>query len=158
MSWRARVVTASDRAAAGQYQDRSGPLAAKGLASMGFAVDPVVVVPDGDPVRNALQTAIDDGVDVVLTTGGTGLTPRDLTPEVTAPLLTRQLPHLAAAIARRGIDAGVPTAMLSRGLAGMAGTTIVVNLPGSVGGVRDALAVLEPVLLHAVEQAHGSDH
>ncbi|WP_420174253.1 MogA/MoaB family molybdenum cofactor biosynthesis protein [Luteococcus sp. OSA5] len=152
------VVTASDRASQGVYADRSGPLAAAGLAGMGFQVGPVQVVPDGQPVAEAITAAVAAGASVVVTTGGTGLGPRDLTPEVTAPLLTRELPQLAALIARRGIDAGVPTACLSRGLAGMVGQTIVVNLPGSAGGVRDGLAVLEQVLPHAVDQARGGDH
>ncbi|MEL4503799.1 MogA/MoaB family molybdenum cofactor biosynthesis protein [Luteococcus sp. H138] len=155
---RAVVITASDRAAAGEYTDRSGPLAAQGLAAMGFAVDPVVLVPDGEPVGAAVAEAVAAGASVVLTTGGTGLAPRDLTPEVTRPLLTRELPHLAALIAQRGVEAGVPTAVLSRGLAGLAGRTVVVNLPGSAGGVRDALAVLEQVLPHAVAQVRGGDH
>ncbi|MGO4957385.1 MogA/MoaB family molybdenum cofactor biosynthesis protein [Luteococcus sp. Sow4_B9] len=155
---RAVVITASDRAFEQIYPDRSGPLAAEGLAAMGFAVDDVQVVPDGEAVGLAIREAVAAGASVVLTTGGTGLGPRDLTPEVTEPLLTRQLPQLAAQIAQRGIDAGVPTACLSRGLAGMAGRTIVVNLPGSVGGVRDGLAVLEQVLPHAVDQARGGDH
>ncbi|ROR54207.1 molybdopterin adenylyltransferase [Luteococcus japonicus] len=155
---RAVVITASDRAAAGIYEDRSGPLAAQGLAAMGFDVDPVVVVPDGEPVADALRAAVAEEVTVALTTGGTGLAPRDRTPEVTRPLLDRELPHLAALIAQRGVEAGVLTAVLSRGLAGAAGKTIVVNLPGSVGGVRDALAVLEQVLPHAVGQVSGHDH
>ncbi|MEL4358630.1 MULTISPECIES: MogA/MoaB family molybdenum cofactor biosynthesis protein [unclassified Luteococcus] len=155
---RAVVITASDRAAAGQYTDRSGPLAAQGLAAMGFSVDPVVLVPDGEPVGQAIAQAVAAGAAVVLTTGGTGLAPRDLTPEVTRPLLTRELPQLAALIAQRGVEAGVPTAVLSRGLAGLAGTTVVVNLPGSAGGVRDGLTVLEQVLPHAVAQARGRDH
>jgi molybdenum cofactor synthesis domain-containing protein len=94
----------------------------------------------------------------VLTTGGTGLTPTDLTPEATLPLLDREVPGLAEAIRAAGVAKGVPTAVLSRGLAGVVGDCLVVNLPGSRGGVKDALAVLEPVLAHAVEQIVGSDH
>lgn len=151
------VITASDRAAAGVYADRSGPLAAEGLQAMGFEAE-VVVVPDGEQVGTQIRSAVDSGAVVVLTTGGTGLGPRDLTPEVTAPLLTRELPHLADWIARRGLEQGVATAVLSRGLAGMVDGCIVVNLPGSVGGVRDALWVLDQVLPHAVAQAAGGDH
>lgn len=155
---RARVITASDRAAAGEYEDRSGPIAAAGLEAIGFQVDAVVVVPDGDPVAVALAKAIQDGVAIVLTTGGTGIGPRDKTPEMTRVVLDTELPHLAAAIARHGFDKGVPAAVLSRGTAGIAGRTIVVNLPGSTGGVRDGLKVLADVLPHAVEQLRGADH
>jgi molybdenum cofactor synthesis domain-containing protein len=95
---------------------------------------------------------------VVLTTGGTGLTPTDRTPEVTRPLLDREVPGIAEAIRAHGVAKGVPTASLSRGLAGVAGSCLVVNLPGSSGGVKDAVAVLEPLLVHAVEQVVGSDH
>jgi molybdenum cofactor synthesis domain-containing protein len=94
----------------------------------------------------------------VLTTGGTGLTPTDLTPEVTRPLLEREIPGIAEAIRANGVSAGVPAAVLSRGLAGVIGDCLVVNLPGSPGGVRDALEVLAPVVVHAVEQLRGSDH
>lgn len=155
---RAVVVTASDRAAAGEYEDRSGPLAATGLADLGFEVGDPVVVPDGDPVGVAIQEAVAGGAAVVVTTGGTGLGPRDRTPEVTRPLLDIELPQLAAALVAYGTAHGVPTAVLSRGLCGVAGRTLVVNLPGSTGGVRDGLAVLAEVLPHAVAQLHGHGH
>jgi molybdenum cofactor synthesis domain-containing protein len=116
------------------------------------------VVPDGEPVGAAVSAALDAGARVVLTTGGTGLTPTDLTPEVTRPLLDREVPGIAEAIRAYGVAAGVPSAALSRGLAGVAGTALVVNLPGSRGGVKDGLVVLRPILVHAVEQIVGSDH
>ncbi len=153
---RALVITASDRAAAGFYEDRSGAFAEAGLKEMGFSVERVVVQ-DGAPVAGAILTAVADEYEVVITTGGTGLAPRDLTPEMTRPVLTRELPHLAAAIAQRGVDASIPTAVLSRGIAGVAGKTLVVNLPGSLGGVRDGIAVLSEVMVHAVHQIRGSD-
>lgn len=154
----ARVVTVSDRSHAGQRPDASGPLLAELLAASGFTVDAVVVVPDEtEQIRAALRAAVADGVAVCLTTGGTGFSPRDVTPEATAQELDRSAPGLAEAVRRAGADA-VPTAILSRGVAGLAGTTIVVNLPGSTGGVRDAMAVLGPVLPHAVAQVHGQDH
>ena len=128
------------------------------LTGLGFVCPPPVVVPDGDPVTEAIREAVDDGARVVLTTGGTGLTPTDRTPEATRPLLDREVPGIAEAIRAYGVAQGVPTAALSRGLAGVAGTCLVVNLPGSRGGVKDAVAVLEPVLVHAVEQVVGSDH
>ena len=158
MSLRAEVVVASNRAAAGVYADETGPLMVAFLAELGFVVDEPVVVPDGDPVGRAIAAAVQGGSRVVLTTGGTGLTPTDLTPEVTRPLLDREVPGIAEAIRAAGVAAGVPTAVLSRGLAGMAGSCLVVNLPGSRGGVKDGLAVLRPLLVHAVEQVVGSDH
>ena len=154
----AAVVVASNRAAAGVYDDTTGPLLVEFLAGLGFETGPPVVVPDGEPVGAAIAEAASSGARVVLTTGGTGLTPTDLTPEVTRPLLDREVPGLAEAIRAYGVAQGVPTAVLSRGLAGVVGNCLVVNLPGSRGGVKDAIAVLEPVLVHAVEQVVGSDH
>lgn len=154
----ATVVVASNRAAAGVYDDTTGPLLVEALRRLGFEVGDPVVCPDGEPVGRAVGDAVAAGARVVLTTGGTGLTPTDRTPEVTRPLLDREVPGLAEAIRAAGVAKGVPTAALSRGLAGVAGTCLVVNLPGSRGGVKDALAVLEPVLPHAVDQITGSDH
>ena len=155
---RALVVTASNRAVAGVYPDRSGPVVAQGLTALGFTVDGPQVVADGDPVEAALRSAVANGYHVVVTTGGTGLTPTDLTPEMTRRVIDREIPGIAEAIRAYGAAAGVQTAALSRGIAGLAATTIVVNLPGSTGGVRDGLAVLAPLLVHAVEQVAGSDH
>jgi molybdenum cofactor synthesis domain-containing protein len=155
---RALAVTVSNRAAAGVYEDRSGPVLAGLLAGAGCAVDGPLVVPDGAPVEAALLDAIAAGYDVVVTTGGTGLTPGDLTPEMTRRVLDREIPGIAEAIRAAGVAAGVPAAMLSRGLAGLAGRTLIVNLAGSTGGVRDGMAVLAPVLRHAVDQVHGGDH
>ncbi|HEV7828097.1 MAG TPA: molybdenum cofactor biosynthesis protein MoaE [Pseudonocardiaceae bacterium] len=154
---RAVVVVASNRAAAGVYADRTGPVIVNWLCERGYDTPDPVVVPDGSPVRDAVAGAVADAVDVVLTTGGTGISPTDRTPEATEPLLDRRLPGLADAIRSAGLPQ-VPTAVLSRGLAGVAGQTLIVNLPGSTGGVRDGLAVLEGVLDHAVEQLHGADH
>jgi molybdenum cofactor synthesis domain-containing protein len=155
---RATVIAASNRAAAGVYEDTTGPLIVSALQELGFEVDGPVVVPDGDPVGQAIRAAVDGGARAVLTTGGTGLTPTDLTPEVTRPLLDREVPGVAEAIRAHGVANGVPTAALSRGLAGVAGQAFVVNLPGSRGGVKDGLAVVVPLLRHAVEQIVGSDH
>jgi len=152
------VVVASNRAAAGVYEDATGPLLVEFLTGLGFETAAPAVVPDGEPVAEAIRAAVADGARVVLTTGGTGLTPTDLTPEVTRPLLDAEVPGLAEAIRAYGVSKGVPTAVLSRGLAGRIGSCLVVNLPGSRGGVKDAIAVLEPVLVHAVEQVIGSDH
>lgn len=158
MAESALVITASTRAAAGVYADKSGPIIVAALSELGFTVSGPVVVPDGDPVGEALREAVAAGHAVVLTTGGTGLNPNDHTPEQTRAVLEREIPQLAAAIARYGADQGVPTAVLSRGLAGVAGRTLIVNLPGSSGGARDGMAVLGPVLAHAVSQLRGGDH
>lgn len=155
---RALALTVSNRAAARVYPDRSGPVLASLLREAGCDVDGPVVVADGDPVERALREAVAAGYDVVVSTGGTGLTPRDLTPEMTRRVLDREVPGIAEAIRAAGIAAGVPAAMLSRGVAGVAGATLIVNLPGSTGGVRDGMAVLGGVLAHAVEQVHGGDH
>lgn len=156
-TYRALVVTASNRAAAGVYADKGGPLLVDGLAALGLAVDGPRVVPDGDPVEAALREAVAASYDVVVTTGGTGISPTDHTPEATRRVLDYEIPGIAEAVRAEGL-AKVPTAALSRGLAGVAGTTLIVNLPGSTGGVRDGLAVLGRILVHAVEQLHGGDH
>ncbi|MFF9626140.1 molybdenum cofactor biosynthesis protein B [Streptomyces griseosporeus] len=157
MSYRALVVTASNRAAAGVYEDKGGPLVADGLRGFGFAVDGPQVVPDGDPVLAALRAGVDAGYDVIVTTGGTGISPTDRTPEATRAVIDREVPGIAEAIRAYGRDK-VPTAALSRGLAGVAGSTLIVNLPGSSGGVKDGLAVLQTLLVHAVDQIRGGDH
>jgi molybdenum cofactor synthesis domain-containing protein len=155
---RAAVVVASNRAAAGVYEDATGPLIVAALREAGFTVGEPEVVPDGEPVGRAIRAAVDAGARAVLTTGGTGLTPTDRTPEVTRALLDREVPGVAEAIRAHGVSKGVPTAALSRGLAGVCGEAFVVNLPGSRGGVKDGLDVVVPLLRHAVEQVRGSDH
>jgi molybdenum cofactor synthesis domain-containing protein len=155
---KALAVTVSNRAAAGVYEDRSGPVLVSLLRSAGCtSVDGPVVVPDGELVEAALREAVAEGYDVVVTTGGTGLTPTDRTPEMTRRVLDTEIPGIADAIRAAGADA-VPASILSRGLAGVAGRTLVVNLPGSSGGVKDGMAVLAPVLAHAVDQIRGGDH
>src|SRR5262249_4969064 len=128
-----------------------------GLRELGFEVDDPVVVPDGEPVGAELRRAVGDGMDVVITSGGTGVTPTDRTPEVTRSVLEYEIPGIAQAIRAHSRDR-VPTSAISRGLAGVAGRTLVVNLPGSTGGARDGLAVLGPIIGHAVEQLRGGDH
>lgn len=154
----AAVIVASTRAAAGTYPDRTGPVLVAQLRTWGFTVAETQVVPDGAPVREALSQALAAAPDLVLTSGGTGLTPTDQTPEHTSPFLDRLVPGVPEALRAAGIAKGIPTAMLSRGLAGLAGQTFVLNLPGSLGGVRDALEVLEAVIGHLLDQVRGSDH
>jgi molybdenum cofactor synthesis domain-containing protein len=152
-----RVIIASTRAAAGVYEDKCGPTVIEWLVQQGFSESQLVVVSDGDPVGQALRAAVSDGVDLIVTSGGTGISPTDATPAQTAAVLDYEIPGLADAIRRSGLPK-VPTAILSRGICGVAGRTLIVNLPGSPGGVRDGLAVLAEVVHHALDQLAGKDH
>ena len=152
------VITCSTRAAAGVYPDRSGPIIVDALRGWGFEVGDAVLVADGPGVEAALRAAIASDAVLVVTTGGTGLTPTDGTPEATQRVVDRLVPGISEAIRAAGVDAGVSSAMLSRGISGVAGKALVVNLPGSMGGVSNGLAVLEPVVAHALQQIQGGDH
>jgi molybdenum cofactor biosynthesis protein B len=155
---RARVITVSDRSHGGLRHDESGPLLAGLLGDLGFVAAEVVVVPDEiAEIEAALRAAIGEGVDLVATTGGTGFAPRDVTPEATRLVIDREAPGLAESLRMFNRDK-VPTTILSRAVAGVAGSTIVVNLPGSPSGVRDGVSVLEPVIGHAITQLRGGDH
>jgi molybdenum cofactor synthesis domain-containing protein len=152
------VITCSTRAAGGVYPDRSGPIIVEALRSWGLQVADPVVVADGPDVEAALRAAVSSGAVLVVTTGGTGLNPTDVTPEATDRVVDRLVPGIAEAIRAAGLEAGVSSAMLSRGVSGVAGRALVVNLPGSMGGVSNGLAVLEPVVAHALLQIQGGDH
>jgi len=156
---RALAITVSNRASAGVYEDRSGPVLVELLRSAGCdVVDGPMVIPDGEAVEQVLRDSVTAGYDVAVTTGGTGLTPTDQTPEMTRRVIDREIPGIAEALRSAGAAAGVPAAILSRGLAGIASRTLIVNLPGSSGGVRDGMSVLRPILVHAVDQIRGGDH
>ena len=151
------VIIASTRASSGVYEDRCGPVVVEWLNERSISAPAPVVVADGDPVAAALRTALGDQHDVIITSGGTGISPTDATPQITAAMLDYELPGLADAIRRAGLP-HVPTSVLSRGVCGVAGRTLIVNLPGSLGGVRDGLGVLADVLDHALDQLQGKDH
>lgn len=153
---RAVVLVASTRAARGVYEDRTGPLIEAWLQERGFTVERVVAA-DGPEVASALRTALAASPQLLVSTGGTGIGPHDRTPEATRALLDLELPGFAEEVRRRGLAAS-PTSLLSRAVAGVAGGTLVVNLPGSTGGVRDGLAVLDGVLDHALDQLRGGHH
>lgn len=150
------AIVASTRAASGVYEDRTGPALLAWFVARGWTGS-VVVVADGDAVGEAITDALAAGTDVVITSGGTGVNPSDVTPEQTAPLIERALPGIAEAVRSYGA-AKVPTAVLSRGLAGVTGRSLIVNLPGSSGGVRDGIAVLDPIVGHVLDQLAGGDH
>lgn len=150
------VIVASTRAAAGTYSDTTGPAIAGWATDHGWQVV-VHVVPDGDEVGAALRAALADGVDLIVTTGGTGLSPSDVTPEHTRAVVEREVPGIAEELRRRGASS-TPLAALSRGIAGVSGHTLIVNLPGSAGGVRDGLAVLDSLVEHVWDQFDGGDH
>ena len=156
MTRRAAVLVASTRAAAGTYEDRTGPVIADWLRARGFEVADPVIVADA-AIADALAELLAQHPDVILTTGGTGVSPDDRTPEATRALLDMELPGIAEEVRRRGAEV-TPTAILSRATAGVAGRTLVMNLPGSTGGVRDGLAVLDQVLDHLLDQIAGGDH
>lgn len=154
----AAVITCSNRSAAGERPDDSGALLASLLADAGCAVTSRVIVPDDvEEIRKAVRSAVAGGARIVVTTGGTGLTPTDVTPEAVRVLLDREVPGVAEALRLVSREA-VPTSVLSRGVAGTIGTTFVVTLPGSPGGVRDGMAVLTPLLGHVADQLAGGDH
>ncbi|MDA9803046.1 MogA/MoaB family molybdenum cofactor biosynthesis protein [bacterium] len=158
MTYRALVITSSNRAARGEWEDTSGPILVAGLTQLGLDVVGPRVVADGEPLAEALEQGVVEGFDLILTTGGPGPTPQDLTPEMTRRVIERESPGLAEAVRAYGVAGGVPTAVLSRGIAGIVERTLIVNLPGSPGGCRDGIAALGPVIEHALDQIHGGDH
>ena len=157
LTGRALVVVVDDRTAHGE-EDHSGPLVTELLHEAGFVVDGVVVVSSDEvEIRNALNTAVIGGVDLVVSIGGTGVTPRDVTPEATYDILDRELLGIAEALRASGLAAGIVDAGLSRGLAGVSGSTLVVNIAGSRSAVRDGMATLNPLAVHIIGQLSSLD-
>ncbi|PCC29060.1 molybdenum cofactor biosynthesis protein [Glutamicibacter sp. BW80] len=152
---RAAVIVASTSCAAGTATDKTGPVIARWLVERGFAAAQPLVAADGLPVRVAVEEQLAAGARVVVVTGGTGVSPDDQSPEMVAPLLDVQLPGIIEAIRRRG-EAMTPMAIMTRGVAGFAGNSFVLTLPGSTGGVADGLAVLDPILDHLLDQRSGA--
>jgi molybdenum cofactor synthesis domain-containing protein len=156
--YRAQVISISTRAALGVWEDTSGPLIVDKLRSLEIECLAPIVIADGEVVETTLRKAVADGVDLIITTGGTGHTPNDLTPEMTNRVIDKASPGISEAIRNYGISQGILTSALSRAVAGIARKTLIINLPGSNGGVKDGLKVLEGILLHALDQIHGGDH
>ncbi len=153
---RALVVIVDDRAAHGEHEDSTGPLVIELLEEAGFVVDgSVVVAGEAVDIRNALNTAVIGGVDLVVTVGGTGVSPRDVTPDATAGVLDKRVAGIAEAIRASGLAAGAVDAGLSRGLSGVSGSTLVVNLASSRAAVRDGMATLTPLVGHLIEELSG---
>jgi molybdenum cofactor synthesis domain-containing protein len=150
-SGRALIVSITDQLVHGESDDGAGALVTELLTEAGFVVDGSVAVPsDTVDIRNALNTAVIGGVDLVVTVGGTGVSPRDVTPDVTGEVLDRELPGIAQALRWSGMAAGVTDAVVSRGLVGISGSTMVANVAGSRQAIRDGLATLIPLALHVI--------
>ncbi len=155
---KAAIITASARASAGVYEDTSGEILKTGLDALGYEVSDVVIVPDDvQQISGAISAALSANVNLIVTTGGTGISPTDVTPEATAPHIQKLLPGIPEAL-RAYSREKVPTADLSRGLAGTNSSTLIINLPGSPGAVKDGLVIIERLAGHIHEQLRGKDH
>jgi len=155
---RAAVITASNRAFNGVYEDTSGQILLKGLKALGYQIDAVELLPDDiEKIASAIKSGIKDGLDLVVTTGGTGISPFDVTPEATAPLIEKEMPGILEALRAYSRDK-VPTTDLSRGAAGVTNKTLIINLPGSPGAAKDGLVIIERLAPHIHDQLAGHDH
>ncbi|MCF8554238.1 MAG: MogA/MoaB family molybdenum cofactor biosynthesis protein [Candidatus Nanopelagicales bacterium] len=152
------IITASNRASAGVYSDTSGEILFAGLASLGYVVAKPIVIPDDvTKIQAEIKRAVQDKIDLIVTTGGTGVSPHDVTPEATAPLLEKLIPGIPESLRAHSRDR-VPTTDLSRGLAGVTGQSLIINLPGSPGGAKDGLVIIERLAGHVHDQVAGIDH
>ena len=155
---RAVVITASNRAFKGVYEDLSGQILLKGLKKLGYEINDVQILPDDQAqISDAIQTAINSEIDLVVTTGGTGVSAFDVTPEATAPLVLKPMPGILEAL-RAYAREQVPTTDLSRGIAGVTNKSLIINLPGSPGGAKDGLVIIERLASHIHDKLAGHDH